>query len=134
MRYQLTKYIHQSLIFIGVLVLGLSSCDKEVVEQEIDAFNSLNSEVSYSKGQYILQFSLADFNYKSVQVKLGTSLNDLRDGGLGAHYQAYSSDKNRYIVFFNPLTSNRTYHYQIIVEDQQKRFVNSDNYKFKTDQ
>jgi hypothetical protein len=129
-RKNLSQYRH---LLIIIVLLQLFSCKKEVVEVNVDAYSNLAPDVKFEQGVYTLKFTLQDYPYQEVGVRLSS------DKGLFAKEEATNKQiaveisADRYAVFYDSLVNNNTYFYQIYVKDPvTSRLVYSDVLFFNT--
>ncbi|MBC8986832.1 hypothetical protein H9X96_13725 [Pedobacter sp. N36a] len=134
MKYPLLKGIKKLSIlslFAGVLVL--TSCKKETVEVSVDAFAQLNNELKYEQGVYNVLFSLQEYPYKEIGVRVGNTKSSIHQNKDLTYYIANQVSANRYGIFLNALTRDKIYYYQIYVKDSaSEKVVYSDIFSFKT--
>jgi len=118
---------------LTTLLMVLFACKKEVVEVTVDAFDQVNAEVKQTQGIYSIQFTLHEYPYKEVGVKLATTKSSLAKNENLVQQIAYPVSLNRYGIFLNTLTANKTYYYQIYVKDSTSpKEVYSDVFSFTT--
>ncbi|WP_312365555.1 hypothetical protein [Sphingobacterium sp.] len=120
-----------SLMF-GVLLFLISSCKKETIYNEIDAFADIQNKVTLDKGQYILSFTLASYPYSKVEVYVHDDLAVMYKQTGGKIYNAVSQSNNKYSVFFSPLEKSKKYYYQLIVNDSNGNTARSTTFNFTT--
>ena len=108
------------------------ACKKDTVYNEIDAFSQIQNKIVYDKGQYMLTFSLSAYPYQNVQVYLHDDLSVMYKQTGGVIYNAENQNNNKYVAFFNPLVTAKTYYYQVIVFDKSGNSVRSNIFKFVT--
>lgn len=134
MKSPLTKAVRNGrAIYVLFFLLVLASCKKQPVEVTIDAFAQVNPEVSYTNDAYNIQFTLQEFPYTEVIVKVAESKAMIIQNAQKIQINAYQMSLNRYGVFINNLTPNKTYFYQILVKDANtSREAYSDVYSFST--
>jgi hypothetical protein len=109
-----------------------ASCKKEVVIVDVDAFAALNTTVSLDENVYKFMFSLEEYPYQEVGVKLSSIKSTLNEQG-GNVQIAIPVGHKRYGVFYDALVRNTVYYYQIYVVDQAtSQRIHSDVYSFKT--
>lgn len=133
-KYQLLKDAkHLKILFLTIFLLAFMGCKKEVVEVSVDAFAQLNTEVTQTQNTYNIQFTLQEYAYKEVGVRLGTS-KDMLHKNLNLTLQiANLIGSNKYGAFFNSLKVNEVYYYQIYVKDSASaKEVYSDVFSFTT--
>ncbi len=118
--------------FIGVLLGLMSSCKKETVYNEIDAFAKTQNKVTLEKGQYILSFTLSSYPYDKVEVFVHDDLAVMYKQTGGKSYNAVSQSNHQYSVFFSPLEKSKKYYYQLIVYDGNGNSVRSAIFNFTT--
>ena len=118
--------------FIGVLLVLMSSCKKETIYNEIDAFADIQNKVTLDKGQYILSFTLASYPYSKVEVYIHDDLAVMYKQTGGKIYNAVSQSNNKYSVFFSPLEKSKKYYYQLIVNDSNGNTARSATFNFTT--
>jgi hypothetical protein len=99
----------------------------------VDAYSNLAPDVKFEQGVYTLKFTLQDYPYQEVGVRLSS------DKGLFAKEEATNKQiaveisADRYAVFYDSLVNNNTYFYQIYVKDPvTSRLVYSDVLFFNT--
>ncbi|RZK04650.1 MAG: hypothetical protein EOO43_22265 [Flavobacterium sp.] len=121
------------LLLFVIILFAFTSCKKETVERNIDAFAQLNTEVKADKNVYNILFSLQEYPYKEVGIKLSKNKSSFFDGiGLN-NFVANKVSDNRYGVFVNGLLANQNYYYQVYVKDSNSaNEVYSDVFSFKT--
>jgi len=109
------------------------SCKKEVIEVNVDAYAQLAAQVDYTNGAYKLQFSLGDYPYKEVGVRL-SAVKSMFQQTDGLNKQiAVEVAANRYAVFYDTLIKETTYYYQIyVIDPASAKTVYSDVYSFTT--
>lgn len=134
MRYLLLKDFKRSyVLLLANFLLVLGSCKKEVIETAVDAFSQINTEVKYSQGIYNVQFTLQEYPYKEVGIRLALSKTMIHQNVNVTQEIANQASLNRYAVFLNNLTANKTYFYQIYVKDSASdKEVYSDIFSFTT--
>lgn len=120
-----------SLMF-GVLLFLISSCKKETIYNEIDAFADIQNKVTLDKDQYILSFTLASYPYSKVEVYVHDDLAVMYKQTGGKIYNAVSQSNNKYSVFFSPLEKSKKYYYQLIVTDSNGNTARSTTFNFTT--
>lgn len=104
-----------------------------MVEKKVDAFAQLNNEVKYSQGTYNILFSLQEYPYKLVGVRMSSNKSDFNTREKLERQIANPMTQNRYGIFVNNLTPGTIYYYQIFVQDSAStREVNSDLFSFTT--
>ncbi|RYF21007.1 MAG: hypothetical protein EOO42_11380 [Flavobacteriales bacterium] len=109
------------------------ACKKEVVEVKIDAFAQLNPEIKSEKNIYNVLFTLQEYPYKEVGLRLSKNKSSFFSGNDLSNFVANEVSKARYGVFINGLASNQVYYYQIYVKDSKATIeVYSDVLSFKT--
>jgi 5-hydroxyisourate hydrolase-like protein (transthyretin family) len=110
-----------------------TSCKKEVIEVNVDAYAQLAAHVDFTSGVYKLQFSLGDYPYKEVGVRL-SSVKSIFQQTDGLNKQiAVEVAANRYAVFYDTLVKETTYYYQIyVIDPASAKTVYSDVYSFAT--
>jgi len=133
MNSQLLKAVKPLKMFLfTIFLLAFMGCKKGVVEVSVDAFAETNTEIKFTQGICNLQFTLQEYPYKEVGVKLGTNKNIwYKNEGLTRQI-ANQVGSNRYGVFLNSLTANTTYYYQIYVKDSSGKEIYSDVFSFTT--
>jgi len=134
MRYQLQKDVKPiKMLLLSGFLLVLLACKKEITETAVDAFAQINTEVKYSKGIYNVQFTLQEYPYKEVGIKLAISKSMIHQNLNVRQEIANQASLNRYAVFLNNLAANKTYYYQIYVKDSASaKEVYSDIFSFTT--
>lgn len=135
MRYPLKKGTKACyLLLLLISLLTLDSCKKEVmVEKKVDAFDQLDNEVKHSEGIYNILFSLQEYPYKQVGIRMSINKNDFNTREKLARQIANPVAQNRYGIFVNNLSPGTTYYYQIYVQDSAGTTeVNSDLFSFIT--
>ena len=130
MRYQLIKNAN----LLALMLLLCFSCKKETnVEILIDAFNNLDTEVTNADGIYTIRFTLEEYAYKEVGLKIALDKSMIFKNTSIVNQPTYQVSKNRYGTFINNLQASKTYYYQIYVKDTQgTKEVVSDIFSFKT--
>ena len=134
MKFQLPRVV-KNFVLLGFcfLVLFQTSCKKEVTEVTIDAFAQLNNEVKYNQGTYNILFTLQEYSYKEVGVRIGTNKALFTSQTNTITFIANPVSQNRYGIFVNNLTPNKIYYYQIFVKDSaSSKEVSSDIFSFNT--
>lgn len=132
MKLQLTRFLRVTACLIVIFTV-FSSCKKEKVIREVDAFAKLNNRISYVDGQYIISFSLSSFKYKKVTVRLSSNIDSFYGNDKEGHiYTAVLNENHSYKVFLNPLMVKHKYYYQVTVEDMFNSVVLSDVFSFTT--
>ena len=116
----------------AIFFLVLMGCKKDVVEVSVDAFSDLNAEIRLVQGVNSLQFTLQEFPYKEVGVKLGTNKSKWYQKDGFTLIIANQVSSSRYGIFFNSLTPNTTYYYQIYVKNTSGKEISSDLFSFTT--
>jgi len=116
----------------AICLLVLMGCKKDVVEVSVDAFSDLNAEIRLVQGVNSLQFTLQEFPYKEVGVKLGTNKSKWYQKDGFTLIIANQVSSSRYGIFFNSLTPNTTYYYQIYVKNASGKEISSDLFSFTT--
>lgn len=134
MKFQLPKVVkHFALLGFYLYMLFPIACKKEVTEVTIDAFAQLNNEVKYSQGTYNILFTLQEYSYKEVGVRIGDNKAVFANQANTTTYRANPVGLNRYGIFVNNLTAHKTYYYQIFVKDSASpKEVSSDIFSFNT--
>jgi len=116
-----------------LLCCSVLSCKKEGELITVDAFAQLAEKVTYHQETYAISFSLQDYPYESVQVRLGDNKSAFKSGTGLKLIGAVLVSKGRYGVFLNDLITSTKYYYQILVKDgQSEKVVHSDIYSFTT--
>jgi len=120
------------MLLAGLLMVAMA-CKKDVQGVPVDAFAQVNPKIVYKEGICSIQFTLEEYPYKEVGLRVATSKTLLHlNQGLTVEI-ANQVSANRYAVFFNTLLANKTYHYQIYVKDSASaKEVYSDVYSFTT--
>lgn len=115
-----------------LMALIASSCKKQVTEVPVDAFSDLNTLIEHREDNYLLLFTLQEYPYLEVGVRLSADRNAFyKNTGL-VNYLSYPVSKNRYGVFLDTIEEGKTYYYQIYVKDSQSpKEAYSDVYSFK---
>ncbi|RYF26202.1 MAG: hypothetical protein EOO42_02055 [Flavobacteriales bacterium] len=131
MKFQLSRDV--KLFLFAIVIFTFTACKKEVVEVKVDAFAQLSTEVKVEKNVYNLLFTLQEYPYKEVGVRLSKDKASFFDGvGLNS-LGANKVSKARYGIFVNGLSTNQVYYYQIYVKDSNTaNEVYSDVFSFKT--
>lgn len=120
-------------MLFALFLLTLVSCKKEVTEVSVDAFAQLNNEVVFVDGVYNVQFTLQQYPYKEVGVKLATNKTMFNKNTGLTQQTANEISSNRYSTFYNLLTPKTIYYYQIYVKDSaSSKEVYSDVFSFTT--
>lgn len=135
MKYQLLKNIRKfSVLFLVTCLCVFTSCKKDSsTEVIIDAFAQVDNEVKYDQGVYNLLFSLQEYPYKEVGIRIGISKSLFHQDKDLTNYTANMVAANRYGVFLNSLMASKIYYYQIYVKDSKsEKVVYSDVFSFKT--
>ncbi|SEQ91597.1 hypothetical protein [Pedobacter rhizosphaerae] len=134
MKFQSKKGVKPLIFFLFfAFILSLSSCKKDGKEVIIDAFAQLNPEVKHNQGVYNIQFTLQQYPYQEVIVRLAESKTQLFQNSKLVIIQANQMSLNRYGVFINNLIGNKNYYYQILVKDSAtSKEVYSDVFSFST--
>lgn len=123
------------LLLAALMPLLLLSCRKETIEVPIDAFAQLDTELRYDEEIYTLLFTLQEYPYKEVGLRLSLDKNSFyKEKGI-THYPVYLVSKNRYGVFLNSLKAETAYYYQLYVKDSvSSKEVYSDVFSFSVSQ
>ena len=116
----------------AIYLLLLMGCKKDIVEVSVDAFSDLNTEIKNIQGVNSLQFTLQEFPYKEVGVKLGTNKSKWYQKDGFTLIIANQVSSGRYGIFLNSLTPNTTYYYQIYVKNTSGKEIYSDLFSFTT--
>ena len=116
----------------AICLLLLMGCKKDIVEVSVDAFSDLNKEIKNIQGVNSLQFTLQEFPYKEVGVKLGTNKSKWYQKDGFTLIIANQVSSGRYGIFLNSLTPNTTYYYQIYVKNTSGKEIYSDLFSFTT--
>ncbi len=116
----------------AICLLLLMGCKKDIVEVSVDAFSDLNTEIKNIQGVNSLQFTLQEFPYKEVGVKLGTNKSKWYQKDGFTLIIANQVSSGRYGIFLNSLTPNTTYYYQIYVKNTSGKEIYSDLFSFTT--
>jgi hypothetical protein len=133
MKYLFPKgFNHFKLVSICLLLILSSACKKEVTEVKVDPFVQLETQVESNQGIYEIRFSLQDYDYNEVGVKMGTNKTMFFQNKDLSQLKANLSSLKRYSVFTNSLSGSTTYYYQIYVKDASDKEVLSDLYAFTT--
>lgn len=131
MKYLSLKSIRNLALFASLLVL--TACKKEKTEVTVDAFAQVNKEVKYDQGVYNILFSLQEYPYKEVGVRVGSSKSLIHQDKDLTYHLAHQVTANRYGIFLNALSKDKIYYYQIYVKDSiAEKIVYSDIFSFKT--
>ena len=111
----------------------LVSCKKEVVQVTVDAYAKIDARVEHHKGIYSLEFSLQEYPYKEVGIRLSSVKSKFQQAeGLNTQV-AVEIAANRYSVFYDTLVGETTYYYQIyVVDPATAKTIYSDVYSFTT--
>jgi hypothetical protein len=118
MRYPLAEDVKRlKILFLLCLLPLLAGCKKEIVEVEIDAFAKMDTEVKNSQGIYTILFTLQEYPYKEVGLRLGTDKAMFLKGTNLTSHTANQVSANRYGVFINALKPKQIYYFQIYVKD-----------------
>lgn len=120
------------MLLFTIFLLVLMGCKKDVVEVSVDAFSDMNTEIKQVQGVRSLQFTLQEFPYKEVGVKLGTNKSKWYQKDGFTLLIANQVSSNRYGVFFNSLKASTTYYYQIYVKNVSGKEISSDLFSFTT--
>lgn len=120
------------MLLFAICLLVLMGCKKDVVEVSVDAFSDLNAEIKQVQGVNSLQFTLQEFPYKEVGVKLGANKSKWYQKDGFTLIIANQVSSSRYGIFFNSLTPNTTYYYQIYVKNAFGKEISSDLFSFTT--
>ena len=132
MSYLSLRDVRRLLLPLIAIFLIFSSCKKQTNEVIIDAFANINPDIKYTNGVYNLQFTLQEFPYDEVILKLtDLKANFYKNTNLTLT-KAYQVSPNRYGIFINLPPISKTYYYQIQVKDISGKIVNSDIYTFTT--
>jgi hypothetical protein len=120
--------------FLTAFLLSFTACKKTTItENSVDAFAQVNNEVNYQQGIYNILFTLQEYPYKEVGVRIGTSKNMFYKNTDLSYHLAYQVSLNRYGIFLNSLAGNKIYYYQIYVKDTaSSKEVFSDVFSFTT--
>lgn len=134
MRYRLLNNVKRLFFLLSTaLIILTAACKKKIIEVPVDAFAQVNPEVKYNQGTYKIEFSLHEYPYKEVGIKLTTNKSMLYQTKDLSQYPANQVSLNRYSVFLNNLTSAKTYYYQIYVKDSaSSKEIYSDVFSFIT--
>ncbi|MGM9477195.1 hypothetical protein ACS5PU_12220 [Pedobacter sp. GSP4] len=134
MKYQLPKAVKSlSVLLLTIFIILTGACKKQIIEVPVDAFDQVNPELKYVQGAYKIEFSLHQYPYKEVGIKLTTNKSSLYQNKDIVRYTANEVSLNRYGVFLNNMAASKTYYYQIYVKDAaSSKEVYSDVYSFIT--
>jgi hypothetical protein len=116
-----------------VFVLLSISCKKEVTQVNVDAYAQIDAKIDFTDGVYKLQFSLSDYPYREVGVRL-SSVKSMFQQTEGLNQQVgFEIAANRYAVLYGDLIKETTYYYQIyVIDSASSKTVYSDVYSFTT--
>jgi hypothetical protein len=126
-RIRLNAWLLVFLLFFSV------SCKKEVIQVNVDAYAKIDPQVDLTDGVYKLQFSLSDYPYREVGVRL-SSVKSVFQQAEGLNQQiGFEIAANRYAVLYDNLIKNTTYYYQIyVIDSASSKTGYSDVYSFTT--
>ncbi|RZM27388.1 MAG: hypothetical protein EOO88_13435 [Pedobacter sp.] len=104
-----------------------------MVETKVDAFAQPNNEVKYNQGTYTILFTLQEYPYKEVGIRMSSNKSDFNTREKLTRQISNPVSKNRYGIFVNNLNPATIYYYQIYVQDSAStREVNSAIFSFTT--
>jgi hypothetical protein len=129
----LKKVIKPKFWLLSLMLVSFISCKKEVIQVNVDAFEKIDPQVESTKGVYALRFSLPDYPYQEVGVRL-SAVKSLFWQTEGLNKQvAVEIAANKYAVYYNTLVAETTYYYQLyVVDPASAKTVYSDVYSFTT--
>jgi hypothetical protein len=119
-------------LLVFILVFSIS-CKKEITQVNVDAYAKIDAQVDLTDGVYKVQFSLSDYPYKEVGVRL-SSVKSMFQQTEGLNQQiGFEIAANRYAVLYSNLVKETTYYYQIyVIDSASSKTVYSDVYSFTT--
>lgn len=127
------KVIKPKVWLLSLMLLSFMSCKKEVIQKNVDAYEKIDAQVESTKGVYALRFSLPDYPYQEVGVRL-SSVKSMFQQTAGLNKQvAVEIAADRYAVYYDRLLAETTYYYQLyVVDPASSKTVYSDVFSFTT--